>query len=76
MHIKSSSAIPNNYEAWKHCITVDCNIKLTAPFIKERIEALGDTKNAHTQAFVKLYGEQYRQIVLHWFVKALQEITT
>lgn len=74
MNLKTTSAIPSNYEDWKHCITIDCNIKLTVPYIQERITALGDVQNTHTQAFAKLYGDAYRQTVLHWFQKAKQEI--
>lgn len=74
MNTNTTSAIPSSYEAWKNCITVDCNIKLTAAFIRERIAALSDVNNAHTQTFSKLYGDAHRQAVLHWFKKALQEI--
>ncbi len=74
MSLEKFSTIPSSYEAWKHCITVDCNIRLTTAFIQERIAALSDLSHPHTRTFSKLYGDTYRQTVLHWFKKALQEI--
>lgn len=66
----NNSGIPENYEEWRHCITVDCGLELTPQFILERIAALQNDKDHHTQQFVKLYGRQHLQQVLGWFAQA------
>ena len=63
------SFIPESYEQWRHCIIVECGLKLTADFIEERIKSLQDTSVHYTQQFIKLYGEEHHQKVLGWFMK-------
>jgi len=65
-----SAIIPYNYDTWHHCITVDCDIKLTAEYINERIASLQDEKNLRTKQFVKLYSNEHRKNVLSWFQQA------
>ena len=65
-----NAIIPHNYEAWHHCIRVDCGVDLTADYIQERIKSLQNEKDFRTQQFVTLYGNQYRQTVLSWFQRA------
>ena len=62
--------IPQNYAQWHHCITVECGLELTPDFIDERLAALNNQKDQHTQHFVRLYGEQYLQAVIAWFQQA------
>lgn len=64
------SVIPETYEEWQHCITVECGIELTPQFISQRISALQDQRDYHTQKFAKLYGQQHLQQVLAWFKQA------
>ena len=66
----TTSVIPQNYEEWRHCITVDCGLELTPQYIAQRTEALQNEKDYYTQQYVKLYGPQYLQQVLAWFVQA------
>lgn len=65
-----NAIIPHNYEAWHHCITVDCGLELTPEFIKERITSLQDDKDFRTQQFIKLYGQQHRENILNWLQQA------
>ena len=64
------SIIPETYEAWQHCIVVECGLKLTPQYIAERIAALENIKDSHTQQFVKLYGPEHHKRVLSWFMQA------
>jgi len=65
-----SSLIPQTYEEWRHCITVDCGLKLTPSFIEQRISALQNNNEHYTQQFVRKYGQQHHQRVLSWFMQA------
>jgi hypothetical protein len=65
--------IPNNYTEWKSCIERDCGIQLTTAFAKERIQALTDRKNPHTDSFIKCYGMPYYQQVMEWFQSLIKE---
>lgn len=66
----STSALPGNYEQWKHCITVDCGIELTPEFINARLDALNNKKDHHTKKFTQLYGEEHLRSVIGWFEQA------
>lgn len=60
----------SNYEDWKRCITVDCGIELTLDYIDERLTALNDPDNYHTQKFTKSYGAIHLNQVIGWFKRA------
>lgn len=62
--------IPQSYEAWHHCITVECGLELTADYVSDRIASLQDERDHHTQQFVKCYGRSHRDKVLAWFFQA------
>ncbi len=64
------SVIPQSYKEWRHCIVVDCGLELTPSFIDKRISALKDKSEYHTKQFIRLYGQQYYQQVLGWFMQA------
>ena len=66
--------IPQNYQEWQHCITVECGIQLTPSFIAERISALQNPKDFSTKKFVQIYGPQHLQRVLSWFEQAKQSV--
>jgi hypothetical protein len=66
----TSSVIPQHYEAWRHCIIVECGLKLTPSFIEKRIASLQDEDEHHTKQFIRLYGTAYHQKVLRWFMQA------
>ncbi len=61
---------PQNFLEWKNCIEVKCKITLDKDFVNNRIEALTDLKDPQTEAFIKLYGDDYRLQVLNWFKQA------
>lgn len=69
-----TSPIPQNYEEWRHCITVECGIPLTAGFITERLAIWRDENSEESRRFSKLYGDQYRLAVIGWFEQAEQEL--
>ena len=62
--------IPQNYEEWRHCITVICEQELTLPFIEMRIKKLNSPNDHMTHRFVELYGEPQRVKTLEWFEQA------
>lgn len=51
--------LPKNYEDWKHCITVNCGIALTANYLQKRLDELQDEADENTKQFAKLYGREY-----------------
>ena len=65
----NGSVIPQTYDEWRHCITVECGLELSADYVAQRIYALQDEDDHYTQQFIKLYGHQYLQQVLGWFLQ-------
>lgn len=66
--------VPDSYAAWRHCIEVDCGLLLGADYIRQRIAALEDTGDYHTQQFVRRWGEPHLQLVTGWFRRARDEL--
>lgn len=62
-----------SYEEWHKAITENCGLKLTATYCGERINALKDTGDESTSAFIRHYGIAYRDRVVSWFERALGE---
>ena len=50
---------PNTFDEWKHCITVQFGIPLTADFVTGRIEALEDRSDYGTRKFIEQWGEAH-----------------
>jgi len=65
-----NTIIPRTYEAWRHCIEVECGLRLTPDYIRQRIAALENPQDFHTQQFVRCWGEAHRVQVLDWFRQA------
>ena len=65
----------SNYDDWKHCITVECGIPLTPDYVEQRIAALKDPQNHHTQKFKSTWGEAHLNKVIGWFEAAKQDIS-
>ena len=65
--------IPETYERWRRCITVDCGLALTPAFIKTRLAELRDNNAHRTRRFIECYGENHRARVITWFERAQQE---
>ncbi len=61
----------NNYAEWRTCIEEKCGILLTQTFVHKRIEELNDPTNNHTIEFIKLYGEDYKNLILSWFTQSI-----
>ncbi|MBB3102319.1 hypothetical protein [Azomonas macrocytogenes] len=72
--MKTTSAIPENYAAWRHCITVQCGIPLTADFIQRRLQILRDPGEYETQRFAATYGTPHLQAVIGWYEQAEREL--
>lgn len=68
------SVVPTRYEDWKHCITVSCGIPLTPHYVEQRITALTDTSDFHTQRFIERWGRAHHQRTLAWFRLAADEL--
>ncbi|MFN3386337.1 MAG: hypothetical protein ACK42Y_07085 [Candidatus Thermochlorobacter sp.] len=66
--------LPNSYQEWKRCITVDCGIKLTQEYVEQRLRALRDERDEHTIQFMRLYGKAHLNNVINWFERALDEV--
>lgn len=65
--------VPANYDAWRHCIEVDCPQPLTAAFIAQRLAALRAPGDHHTQQFLRRWGAQHHTQVIAWFERAQQQ---
>ncbi|MBV6811841.1 hypothetical protein KWH19_19230 [Xanthomonas campestris pv. pennamericanum] len=65
-----SQHLPENYAAWRHCIEVDCAQPLTADFIAQRLAALHDPADHHTQQFLRRWGQAHHQQVIVWLERA------
>jgi hypothetical protein len=66
--------LPDSYQAWRHCIEVDCGQLLTRGYIQQRLAALSNPHDAQTAAFAAKYGETYLKQVVQWFEQALAGI--
>lgn len=65
----TSPVIPQTYEQWHHCITVECGIALTRAFVEERLAALR-TGREEGRRFAQLYGGSHFQRVRAWLEEA------
>ena len=61
------------YDDWKHCITVECGIPLTPDYIDQRLAALKDPGDHHTQKFTSEYGVEHLAKVIGWFESAKKD---
>ncbi|MEL6367934.1 MAG: hypothetical protein AAFR91_01310 [Pseudomonadota bacterium] len=66
--------IPSNYEAWRHCITVECVIPLTADFVATRLKVWNVVNVQVTARFRALYGDTRWRAVIGWFERASREL--
>lgn len=64
-----------SYGEWKHCITVECRIPLTADYVAKRIAALSNGRDPTTARFTALYGDAYRLRIIGWFEQARSELS-
>lgn len=66
--------IPTTYDEWEHCITVECGIPLTAEFVADRIKALQNMRDYHTQKFIARWGKAHHAQTLTWFREAQERL--
>jgi hypothetical protein len=69
----SKPFVPQSYEQWKHCIEVDCGIKLTPQYVEDRIASLEDPTDHYTTQFMKVWGPDQLANVKAWFLVAQRE---
>jgi hypothetical protein len=69
-----SPVIPQTYEQWRHCITMDCGIPLTRAYAQERLAVWGNPSAEETRRFEQLYGPAHRERVLQWFAQSLKQL--
>ena len=70
----NSTPIPQTYEQWHHCITVECGIPLTAEFVAARLAVWRDAQAEETLRFRRLYGDAHWRAVISWFERAEAEL--
>jgi len=70
----TTPVIPQTYEQWRHCITVECGIPLTRAFVKERLAVWADARGDESRRFDQLYGPEHRERVRQWFAQALAQL--
>lgn len=68
------SFMPTNYEEWKHCITVKCDIPLTQDYVAERLAALNNNADYQTQKFIDRWGVAHHARTVAWFQQAAKEL--
>ena len=66
--------IPETYEQWHHCITVECGIPLTTQYVSQRLEVWKNENNEESRRFRGLYGDAHWRAVTGWFERALAEL--
>lgn len=66
--------MPQTYDSWKECITVQAGIPFTEEFIAERLDVLQNFRHQDTMRFISLYGEEQLSRVISWFKRARSEI--
>ena len=59
-----------SFEDWRTCIEVACRIKLTLPYVRERLAELTAVDHHKTRRFVEMWGESHRLRVVAWFQEA------
>ncbi|GAA5231945.1 hypothetical protein FOZ76_15230 [Verticiella sediminum] len=68
--------IPETYEQWRHCITVECGIALTSEYLVRRLSVWHDEQAEEAQRFRRLYGDSHWLAVRGWFERAAREVAT
>ena len=69
-----SNPIPQSYEEWQHCITVECGIPLTPAFIAKRLTVWRNEEAQETKRFRHLYGDAHWRAVIGRFEQAEREV--
>jgi hypothetical protein len=67
--------IPQTFEEWEHCITVQCGIPLTPSFVAIRIAELEDESNFKTRKFIETWGREHHARTVAWFRRAASRLS-
>lgn len=70
-----NETFPTTYQEWRHCIEDLGQISLTRAFIDKRLTELQDSKNANTEEFANLYGDDRLHATIGWFQQAASELS-
>lgn len=68
-----TSSFPQNFNEWKHCITVERGVTLSASFIAQRLLVWRDESHEETRRFRQRFGDNYWHSVIGWFTQAEEE---
>lgn len=63
--------ILKSYAEWRDCIERKCGIPLTQSFAEKRLDELADNTNPHSIEFIALYGIEYKNQIVSWFIHYL-----
>jgi hypothetical protein len=66
--------IPQTYEQWHHCITVECGITLTPDFVSQRLTVWRNEQSEETRRFRRCYGDEHWSTVCGWFERTANEL--
>ncbi|HCF1774320.1 TPA: hypothetical protein OM995_001199 [Pseudomonas aeruginosa] len=66
--------IPQTYDQWRYCITVECGLPLTAAYIAGRLTVWRNAHSEETLRFRRLYGDAHWQCVRGWFERAQHDV--
>lgn len=58
--------VPQTFNDWKNCISIDCGIALTKEFAQRRLFIYSDLENLETKKFVSLYGQLHLNNITQW----------
>lgn len=67
---------PETYAQWRYCITVECRIQLTLPFVAQRLAVWRNAQLEETVRFRRLYGDAHWRSVIGWFEHAERELAS
>lgn len=58
--------IPQDFEAWRACITIKCGIEVSVAFARQRLAIYKQAEHPETKEFIKLYGSKHYQQIVAW----------
>lgn len=70
----TDNVVPTTFAQWRHCIEVECGLVITPRFLADRLAALQNPKDPHTQRFLRVWGQSHHARVLEWFRQAQAEL--
>lgn len=65
--------IPVDYIEWRHCIEIECGLRLDEEFAVERLKTLSDFNHQETKKFVAIYGPEHLENICKWYKTFINE---